>query len=192
MVAVLAGLIVLLVVLLDLRLFDTLTLLFDSAFVLVCTAASLAVRPRDFFMVGVLPPLLMAATIGVLAVMSGNAISDPGDGLLQTVVSGLAHHAGALVTGYALTLAVLALRQVALRNAGTIRALGRSRSRAVGRPARATGHVPARATGHVPDPATGHIPDQGSGHIPDASKGRVPDQAGDSTTGERFRARSSH
>jgi hypothetical protein len=185
LVAVLAGLIVLLVVLLDLRLFDTLTLLFDSAFVLVCTAAALAVRPRDFFMVGVLPPLLMAATIGVLAVMSGNAISDPGDGLLQTVVSGLAHHAGALVTGYALTLAVLALRQVALRNAGTIRALGRSR------PARATGHGLDRATGHGLDPATGHIPDQGTGHVPDASTGHVPDQAGDSITGERLRARSS-
>jgi hypothetical protein len=36
-------------------------------------------------------------------------------------VSGLAHHSGSLVAGYALTLAILALRQVALRNAGTIR-----------------------------------------------------------------------
>ena len=35
---------------------------------------------------------------------------------------------GALIAGYALTLAVLALRQVALRNAGTIRAMGRARA----------------------------------------------------------------
>ena len=37
------------------------------------------------------------------------------------MVSGLAHHAGSLVVGYALTLGILALRQVALRNAGAIR-----------------------------------------------------------------------
>jgi hypothetical protein len=121
---------VLLVVLLDLQVFDHLTVMFDIVFVLVCVAAALAVRPRDFFLVGVFPPLLMAATIIVLAMMSRDAVADPGDGLLQTLVSGLAHHAGALVTGYGLTLAVLALRQVALRNAGTIRATGRSRPQA--------------------------------------------------------------
>jgi hypothetical protein len=121
---------VLLVVLLDLQVFDNLTVLFDIVFVLVCVAAALAVRPRDFFLIGVFPPLLMAGTIIVLAMMARDAVADPGDGLLQTLVSGLAHHAGALTTGYALTLAVLALRQVALRNAGTIRATGRSRAQA--------------------------------------------------------------
>jgi hypothetical protein len=43
-------------------------------------------------------------------------------------VSGLAHHAGALVLGYGLALVVLALRQVAMRNAGSIRASGRGRA----------------------------------------------------------------
>ncbi len=123
-----AGLVVLLVVLLDLRVFDDLTLLFNTAFVLVCVAAALAVRPRDFFMVGVFPPLLMGGTIAVLAVASRGSVADPHDGFLQTLVSGLAHHAGALVAGYALTLAVLALRQVALRNSGILRATGRSRA----------------------------------------------------------------
>jgi hypothetical protein len=121
---------VLLVVLLDLQVFEHLTMMFDIVFVLVCVAAALAVRPRDFFLIGVFPPLLMAGTIIVLAMLSRNAVADPGDGLLQTLVSGLAHHAGALITGYALTLAVLALRQVALRNAGIIRATGRSRAQA--------------------------------------------------------------
>jgi hypothetical protein len=69
----------------------------------------------------------MAATIAVLALLSRDSVADPGDGFGQTLVSGLAHHAGALVAGYAITLAILALRQVALRNSGTIRA----RSRAV-------------------------------------------------------------
>lgn len=121
-------LLVLFAVLLDLRVFSDLTLLFDIAFVLVCTAAALAVRPRDFFLVGVFPPLLMAGTIAVLALVSRGSVADPSDGFVQTLVSGLAHHAGALVVGYGLTLAVLSLRQVALRHSGTIRAVARSRA----------------------------------------------------------------
>ena len=113
---------------LDLLTTDGLSLVFDAAFVLVCVAAALAVRPCDFFIVGVLPPLLMAGTVLVLAITSRGAVADPGDGIVQATVSGLAHHAGALVLGYALTLTVLALRQVALRNAGTIRAKGRGRA----------------------------------------------------------------
>ncbi len=104
---------------------DELTLAFDAAFVLICVAAALAVRPRDFFFVGVLPPLLMAGLVVVLAVVDPGAVADPADGLIQATVSGLAHHAGALVLGYGLVLAVLALRQVAIRNAGSIRSAGR-------------------------------------------------------------------
>ncbi|CAN5626028.1 hypothetical protein BH10ACT10_BH10ACT10_13930 [soil metagenome] len=112
----------LLVVLVDLAAFRQLTLLFDIAFVMICVAAALAVRPKDFFVIGVFPPLLMLGTVVVLAVTGRGTIADPADGLLHAVGSGLAHHSGALVTGYVLTLALLALRQVARRNAGTIRA----------------------------------------------------------------------
>jgi hypothetical protein len=115
----------LLVVVAHLLLADDLTLAFDVAFVLICIAAALAVRPRDFFVVGVLPPLLMAGTALLLAVVARGVIADPGDGIIQATVSGLAHHAGALVLGYGLALVVLALRQVAMRNAGSIRAAGR-------------------------------------------------------------------
>lgn len=101
---------------------DDLTVAFDALFVLICAGAALAVRPRDFFVVGVLPPLLMAGTVLVLALVARGAVADPRDGVVQATVSGLAHHAGALVLGYALALVVLALRQVALRNSGTIRA----------------------------------------------------------------------
>ncbi|MDX6300134.1 MAG: hypothetical protein QOF53_1348 [Nocardioidaceae bacterium] len=117
-----AGLVVLAALLLDLQISTDLGLLFDIAFVLVCIGAALAVRPRDFFMVGVFPPLLMGATVALLAVLDRGSVADPTDGLLQALVSGLAHHARALVAGYGLTLGVLALRQVAIRNAGTIRA----------------------------------------------------------------------
>jgi hypothetical protein len=121
LVANAAGALVLLVVVLDLLVFSGVTVVFDVAFVLVCVAAALAVRPQDFFVIGVFPPLLMAGTVAVLALLTRSTVADPGDGFLQAVVSGLAHHAGSLVVGYALTLAILALRQVALRNAGTIR-----------------------------------------------------------------------
>jgi hypothetical protein len=116
-----AVLMVLLVVLLDLLAFRGLTVLSDVGFVLVCAAAALAVRPREFFVVGVLPPLLMAGIVALLALLARDAVAEPTDGLGQALVSGLAHHAGALVVGYGLTLALLALRQVAMRNAGVIR-----------------------------------------------------------------------
>jgi hypothetical protein len=98
-----------------------LSLFFDLTFVVLCLVAALAVRPRDFFAVGVLPPLLMLATVVLLASFARTAVAEEVDGLAQAVVSGLAHHAGALVAGYALALVVLALRQVALRNAGLLR-----------------------------------------------------------------------
>ncbi len=110
-----------LVVALDLLMSGRLTLFYDLSFVVVCVVAALAVRPRDFFAVGVLPPLLMFATVTVLALMAPGAVAEPGDGLIQAVVSGLAHRAGALVAGYGLTLGILALRQLAMRNAGRIR-----------------------------------------------------------------------
>lgn len=116
----------LVVALTETLLLDRLGLVFDATFVTMCLAAALAVRPRDFFVVGVLPPLSMLVIVAVLAVFARTGVADPGDGLVQAVVSGLAHHAGALVVGYALTLGVLALRQVALRNAGVIRGRGRA------------------------------------------------------------------
>jgi hypothetical protein len=120
-VVTLSVLIVVAVSWVDLLLTDTLSLIFDVAFVLLCLAAALAVRPRDFFTVGVLPPPLMLGTVTLLALTARSAVADEVDSVVQAVVSGLAHHAGALVTGYALTLGVLALRQVAVRNTGRLR-----------------------------------------------------------------------
>jgi hypothetical protein len=106
--AVLGGLVALS---LDLAVNGTLTLVFDIVFVLVCLAAALAVHPRDFFRVGVLPPLLLLGFITVVALVHRTWIADPGDGLIQAVVSGLAHRASGLLTAYLLVLAVLAVRQ---------------------------------------------------------------------------------
>ncbi len=86
-------------------------LVFDAGFVLVCVGAALAVRPDDFFRVGILPPLLLLGVSVVLSLVDRGAVAAAGDSYLQAVISGLAHHAGALATGYALALAVLAIRQ---------------------------------------------------------------------------------
>jgi hypothetical protein len=106
---------------LNVALAGELSLFFDLTFVVTALVAALAVRPRDFFRVGVLPPLLLLATVVLLASVQPGWVADETDGLVQAVVSGLAHHAGALVGGHGLALAVLGLRQVALRNAGRLR-----------------------------------------------------------------------
>ena len=95
---------------LDLLLFGRLTVLFDVGFVLTCVALALLVRPSDFFTVGVLPPLLMVGAFVLVGATRPDVIADAGDGVVQAVVSGLSHHAGALIVGYALCLGVLAVR----------------------------------------------------------------------------------
>ena len=130
--AVLLGLVVLA---LDLTFNSRLTLLFDVGFVLLCVAAALAVRPRDFFHVGVLPPLLLLGFITLVASIRRAWIAESGDGLIQAVVSGLAHRASGLLVAYLLALAVLAIRQ---------RVLKRRYSKRAGSPA------PTRATSGAP------------------------------------------
>lgn len=85
--------------------------IFDVCFVLLCIALALAVRPRDFFAVGVLPPLLMLATFVLLAISQPEVLARPGVGSVQAVFSGLSHHSIALMVGYLLSLGVLFIRQ---------------------------------------------------------------------------------
>jgi hypothetical protein len=87
------------------------SMFFDLWFVLLCPGLALLVRRRDFFTVAVLPPLIMVGGFAVLAVDRPDAIASADDGLVQAVVSGLAHHSVALVCGYALCLATLFARQ---------------------------------------------------------------------------------
>ena len=106
--SVLAGLLLLGI---DLAINRHLTLVFDIGFVLICVGAALAVRPRDFFQVGVLPPLLLLGLVTLVALVQRDWVAEAGDGLVQAVVSGLAHRATALLAAYVLTLAILAVRQ---------------------------------------------------------------------------------
>lgn len=109
------------VTVLSLAFTNSIGLVFDIAFVLICLGSALWVHPRDFFSIGVLPPLLLGFTVLVLAFVDPAAVARAEDPVVQAVVSGLAHHSLALVVGYALTLTVIALRQVALRHHGTLR-----------------------------------------------------------------------
>ena len=103
------------VVVVDVAMVGRVSMFFDLWFVLLCFGLALQVRPRDFFTVGVLPPLIMVATFTVLAIDRPAAIASAQDGVVQAVVSGLAHHSVALVSGYALCLATLFARQRAGR-----------------------------------------------------------------------------
>jgi hypothetical protein len=96
---------------------DRVGLVFDTVFVLLCVVAALSVRPRDFFTVGVLPPMLMLGVFVLLGIVQPESIAQRDDGAVQAVVSGLSHHAGALVAGYVLCLGVLAVRQRVLARA---------------------------------------------------------------------------
>lgn len=96
---------------LDVALTGRLSFFFDVWFVPLCLVAALAVRPRDFFYVGVLPPLLLLAVSVSLALLTPAAVADARDGMAQAVVTGLATHARALLIGYAVALGVLLLRR---------------------------------------------------------------------------------
>jgi hypothetical protein len=89
--------------------------LFDAGFVLLCICAALAIRPTEFFTVGVLPPMLLLGFCMVLGVVKRTAIAPSDDGWIQAVISGLAHHSGSLLVGYVLALGVLAVRARVLR-----------------------------------------------------------------------------
>jgi hypothetical protein len=88
---------------------------FDSGFIVLCVGMALAIRPQDFFRVGVLPPMLLLGISVLLALGHRTAIAAADDGFVQSVISGLAHHSGPLLAGYALALAVLGIRARVLR-----------------------------------------------------------------------------
>jgi hypothetical protein len=95
----------------EISLVGHLRLFFDLCFVLVCLAAAVMVRPRDFFTVGVLPPLLMFGTMLIVALNGPRVIATAHDSVVQAVITGLAHHSLALFAGYAVCLGMLLARQ---------------------------------------------------------------------------------
>ena len=76
----------------------------------LCLGLAALVRRRDFYLVALLPPLLMTLVFAFVALVARDAIADPADSLLQAVVSGVATHGVALFLGYAFCLGWLAWR----------------------------------------------------------------------------------
>lgn len=105
--AVLASIVVLAV---DLLVNARLSALFDVAFVAICLACALAVRPRDFAGVAMLPPLLLVGTVAALAAVDTSWVAESSDGWVQALVSGITHRATGLAVGYGLLLLVLLVR----------------------------------------------------------------------------------
>jgi hypothetical protein len=95
---------------LDVLLVGSLTLFFDLCFVALCLGLAALVRRQDFYLVALLPPVLMVVVFGFVAVVARDAIADPRDSILQAVVSGVATHGVALFVGYALCLGWLGWR----------------------------------------------------------------------------------
>jgi hypothetical protein len=110
-VAALAVALTLTVATVEVTLAGRLGLFFDLCFVVICLVAALKVRPRDFFTAGVLPPLLMFATMVLVALNGAQVIAAPHDSTVQAVITGLAHHSVALFSAYAVCLVTLLARQ---------------------------------------------------------------------------------
>ena len=114
----------------DVLLVGSLTLFFDLCFMALCLGLAALVRRQDFYLVALLPPVLMVAVFAFVSLVARDAIADPRDSVLQAVVSGVATHGIALFVGYALCLGWLAWR---LHRKGD---LAYELERELGRPAR--------------------------------------------------------
>jgi hypothetical protein len=89
---------------------DSLGLVFDLGFVGLSVLMAMLVRPGDFVVTGLLPPVVMIAVFALLGLTSPGVVAHPEDGVVQATVSGLGHHSAALFAGYASCLATLAYR----------------------------------------------------------------------------------
>jgi hypothetical protein len=99
---------------LDLALTRGITLFFDLCFVTICLVAAMSVRRRDLFTTGVMPPLIFAAVVGVVAALSPGTFVAFG-GASKAFMTGLAQHAPGLVSGYAVALLTVGSRVSASR-----------------------------------------------------------------------------
>lgn len=88
-----------------------LTFFFDLCFVAICLLLAIRAADDAFYTAALLPPALMFLTCVLLANIAPAMVAHADDAAVQALVSGLAHHAPALVVGYALCLATLLTRQ---------------------------------------------------------------------------------
>lgn len=95
---------------LDVLLVGSLTLFFDLCFMALCLGLAALVRRQDFYLVALLPPVLMVVVFGFIALVARDVVAERHDSVLQAVISGVATHGVALFVGYALCLGWLGWR----------------------------------------------------------------------------------
>ena len=98
----------------DVALTQRISMFFDLCFVVICLVAAMGVRRSDLFTPGVLPPLVLGVVLVGVAAMRPDALG-AAQGLANSFLVGLANHAGALVGGYAVSLAIVAARAFSAR-----------------------------------------------------------------------------
>ena len=92
---------------------DSLGIFFSVCFVLTALTTALLVRSDGFFVVGVLPPLLLLALLTGVAIVAPGHIDAPvpaDAGVLQLVIAGLVAHASELAVAHLSALAIIAAR----------------------------------------------------------------------------------
>jgi len=99
------------VVALDHLMVGRLSLFFDLCFITLCLGLAVRVAGEALFVMSLLPPFLMLGVFALLGAVAPEMIAEPDDGLVQSLVSGLAHHSTALLVGYGLALVTLAARR---------------------------------------------------------------------------------
>ena len=114
----------LLIAALDLLIGSGLGLVFDIGFGAICVGAALGVRKADFFIVGVLPPLLMIGLLLPIAAFMRDRLTTLEDSRAQALITGLTQHALALVIGYALSLLILIIRNLVINKHAHSKRLG--------------------------------------------------------------------
>jgi hypothetical protein len=92
---------------------SSLGVFFSICFVLTVLTTTLLVRSDGFFVVGVLPPLLMLALLTAVAYWAPTHIDAPvpaSAGIVQLVIAGLVAHATPLVVAHLAALGIIAAR----------------------------------------------------------------------------------
>jgi hypothetical protein len=93
---------------------DAVGMIVGVVLVLASITVALTIRASDLFTAGVLPPLLLVAALGVVAVVHPAGINvsrlQPDAGVAQTVIAGFVALARWLVAAHAVALVLVALR----------------------------------------------------------------------------------
>ena len=103
----------------DYLLVGRLSLFFDLSFITLCLFLAVRVEYESLYLGAVLPPVLLVSVVLLLGLVSPAMVAEPDDGVVQSLVTGIATHSVALVAGWALALLTLEGRRRGLLDLGS-------------------------------------------------------------------------